>query len=503
MMYDDNNTDQERNESGTYRMNRDDLRANSSEGGSYHASNGGTSDDGGAGTYRSTQGGTGADRGTYRQEPSGQGYYSYYDNDPRYAQPERKRRPEKKKKSGFGGKLLKAACLGLVFGLCASLVMGVAGYATGGFGGSGSSAVTDGSEAEGDTGFTVKIVQTSSESVDVTDHSDVSDIVKSVMPCIVAVNTTVESTVTDWFGHSYTQEGEGAGSGVIFSEVDDETLYIVTNYHVIEDATTVAVQFIDESNASAQVMGYDESMDVAVLTVDMNELEQSTKDAIAIAVMGDSSSLEAGDSAIAIGNALGYGQSVTTGVISAVEREVSMTDGTMTVIQTSAAINPGNSGGALLNGKGEVIGINYMKYSTTDVEGMGFALPINDVIDIAKSIIDGTYTAKTTDSTAYLGITGGTLTEDVAENYNAPAGVYVSSVASGSAAERAGLRSGCIITEFNGQEISTMEELQAILAELAPGDSVTMVAYFETNGGYVSQELTTILGSRAEAEISE
>ena len=341
--------------------------------------------------------------------------------------------PEKKhthKKGGFGKTVAKAACLGVVFGLAASAVMFGVNKATG---------ISSSANNSSTAAYNVNIVKTSAAGVETTDSKDVSDIVSNVMPGIVAVNTTVESTSTDWFGRQYTQESKGAGSGMIISE-ENNTLYVMTNYHVVEGAKEVSVQFNDGNSATATVKGYDEDKDVAVLTIDMSQLSEDTKNAIAVMVMGDSDQLKAGESAIAIGNALGYGQSVTTGVISAVNREVSLTDKTMTLVQTSAAINPGNSGGALLNGKGEVIGMNTVKYSDTSVEGMGYAIPINTALETAKGIIDGTIVAKTDETTAFLGITGGTLDEDTASAYNAPAGIYVSNVASGSAAQRAGLQ---------------------------------------------------------------
>ena len=389
--------------------------------------------------------------------------------------------PEKhhsRKKGGFGKTVVKAACLGVVFGLAASVVMFGVNKATG---------VSASASGSGSPSYNVQIVKTSAEGVATTDSNDVSDIVANVMPGIVAVNTTVESTSTDWFGRQYTQESKGAGSGMIISE-ENNTLYVMTNYHVVEGAKEVSVQFSDETTATATVKGYDEDKDVAVLTIDMSQLSDDTKKAIAVMVMGDSDQLKAGESAIAIGNALGYGQSVTTGVISAVNREVALTDKTMTLLQTSAAINPGNSGGALLNGKGEVIGMNTVKYSDTSVEGMGYAIPINTALETAKGIIDGTIVAKTDETTAFLGITGGTLDEDTASAYNAPAGIYVSNVASGSAAQRAGLQAGCIITGFNGEDVSTMEDLQKLIQNCAPGDSVTITAQFpDSNGNYTEQ----------------
>jgi len=237
--------------------------------------------------------------------------------------------------------------------------------------------------------------------------------------------------------------------------------------------------------------------------VDMNQLSEETKSSIKVAVLGDSDSLAVGNGAIAIGNALGYGQSTTTGVISAVEREVQLTDGVMKFIQTDAAINPGNSGGALLNTRGEVIGINTVKYSDTNVEGMGYAIPINSAVETVKGIISGEITTKTDDNTAYLGISGGTVNEDMANEYGYPTGVYVSSVAAGSAAEFAGIKQGYIITEFNGTAVSSMEELQALLQECTPGQSVSIVVQIPNESGQYTQEqsLTTTLRSRSESNL--
>ena len=405
---------------------------------------------------------------------------------------------EPKRKSSFGSLIAKAACLGLVFGLVASGVMFGFNKAVGGFTGNDTPAVT--AESGQSAASNVSIVKTSQTGVSTTDAQDVSGIVEEVMPSIVAVNTTVESTMTDWFGRQYRQQGEGAGSGIIISSTED-CLYILTNYHVIEDSTTVSVQFSDDSNADASVRGSDQDADIAVLEVKTSDLSAETKAAIKVAVMGDSDALKAGASAIAIGNALGYGQSVTTGVISATSREVQLTDKTMTLVQTSAAINPGNSGGALLNGKGEVIGVNTVKFSDTDVEGMGYAIPINSAIKTATGIIDGTITTKTDDNTPYLGIAGGTIDKDAAERYEIPQGVYVSNVVSGSAADRAGLEAGCVITRFNGKETLTMETLQEAIAACAPGDSVKITAQFaDADGKYTERELSTILGARSESE---
>lgn len=429
----------------------------------------------------------------YRDEQQGNNYSYYQSNDSAgrqyspYDRPETNR-PEHKKKGSFGSKMMKAICLGLTFGLAAGAA----------FVGINKIAGTNTSITQtANTGMNVNIVKTSSTDVQTIAATDVSDIVEQCMPSIVAVNTQVVTT-SSFFGQTYSQEGSGAGSGILMSEADG-TLYIMTNYHVIEDATSINVTFNDGSTAEASVKGYDESADIAVLTVDYDGLSEDTKSNIAVAVMGDSDALKVGNGAIAIGNALGYGQSTTTGSISAVNREVQMTDGTVTLIQTDAAINPGNSGGALLNTKGEVIGVNTVKYSETSVEGMGFAIPINSALETAKGIIDGTIVPKTDENTAYLGISGGTLDEEAAASYGYPAGVYISMVERNSAAARAGLQQGDIITGFNGEPITTMEELQEKLADCLPGDEISLTIQRQTNrGSFSEKELMTILGSRAD-----
>ena len=436
----------------------------------------------------------------YSQEQTGQGsYYNQepktertdythrYEEDIRYAKPKKR----KTKKPSFFKSLVKTVALALVFGLVASGV----------FIGTTKLAGVGQSEAASEEQTTVNVVKISSESVETVPAEGVADVVTNVMPSIVAVNTTIENVGTDWFGRQYTQESAGAGSGIIISEADGQ-LYVLTNYHVVEGAKNVSLQFADGSSADATVKGYDEDGDLAVVQLSMDTLEERTKKVIKVAVMGDSDSLHAGEGTIAIGNALGYGQSVTTGVVSATGRDVSLTDKTMTLIQTSAAINPGNSGGALLNARGEVIGINTVKFSETSVEGIGFAIPINTAIETATGIIEGTIVPATDENTAFLGITGGTLDEETAKMYNAPAGVYISNVQRGSAADRAGLSGGCIITGFNGVEIESMEQLQEEIAKCKPGDNVTIVAEFALrNGGYQEQTLTTIMGSRADADI--
>ena len=395
---------------------------------------------------------------------------------------------KKPKKSGRGKYAAKLVASAVAFGLIAGLVMqGVTyGFSKAGIGNGATQLAT--------TKTTSSSSSTSSE--------DLSGVSSNVMPSIVSITGKFETTSQSWFGQTQSSESEGVGSGIIIGKKDGKIL-IATNNHVVVDAKSLSVGFVDGKSASATIRGTDSDADLAVVEVNTKDMKASTLKKIAVITLGDSSKLKTGERAIAIGNALGYGQSVTGGYISALNRQVQLTDKTMTLVQTSAAINPGNSGGALLNGKGEVIGMNTVKYSDTSVEGMGYAIPINTALETAKGIIDGTIVAKTDETTAFLGITGGTLDEDTASAYNAPAGIYVSNVASGSAAQRAGLQAGCIITGFNGEDVSTMEDLQKLIQNCAPGDSVTITAQFpDSNGNYSEQTLTTIMGSKADAEDS-
>ena len=242
---------------------------------------------------------------------------------------------------------------------------------------------------------------------------------------------------------------------------------------MVEDADSLSVGFVDGETADASVRGTDSDADLAVVEVNLSDMKDSTQKEIAIITMGDSDELKAGEQAIAIGNALGYGQSVTGGYISAVNREVQMTDNTMTLIQTDAAINPGNSGGALLNSKGELIGINTVKYSSTDVEGMGYAIPINTAKPIIEQLIANE--APSEDEQSYLGISGQTVDSSMASQFDMPTGVYVQQVVSGSPAETAGISAGDIITKFNGSTVSTMDGLQSRMSNLKAGTKVEVV----------------------------
>lgn len=420
--------------------------------------------------------------------------YSYYQQPVSEAKKKKTKKSASDKKGGFGRQLVKVVCFALIFGL-------VAGGTFVGVNKLGNLERKNFIAEQGMTEntFTVGVVKVSSTDVQTFEANDVSDIVEEVKPSVVAVTTLVETRVHDFFGRSYSQEGSGAGSGIIFSE-NNNILYLVTNYHVVEGAKEISITFNDDSQATAQLKGYDSDGDLAVLTVDMSQLTDETKTAIKIAVLGDSDAIREGSGAIAIGNALGYGQSTTTGTISAVNREVQLTDGMMTLIQTDAAINPGNSGGALLNTRGEVIGINTVKFSDTSVEGMGYAIPINRVVETVGDIISGKI--KTDADKAMLGIQGGTVTEEATETYGWPQGVYVSAIVRNSAAQRAGLQVGYVIVGFNGTEIKTMEELQELIEGCRPGDQVTLDVMIPSyNGEYDTepQKLQTLMGSVADS----
>ncbi len=322
--------------------------------------------------------------------------------------------------------------------------------------------------------------------------TDVTEVVQNAMPSIVSINNTYTSTAT-YFGQVYSEEQTASGSGIIVGQNDTELL-IVTNYHVIEGADTLEVSFYDgdtdESNntyVEAAVKGTDSDMDLAVIAVQLEDMTSDQLSMISIATLGDSDSLTVGEPAIAIGNALGYGQSVTTGVISALNRVIELDDDTTgTFIQTDAAINPGNSGGALLNMNGEVIGINSNKIGGTTIEGMGYAIPISTAIPIINELMNEETKIKVSEEEqGYIGISGVTVTTDVSEVYSMPQGVYVAQVSEGGGAANAGIQKGDIITALNGEEISSMEDLKGRLEYYAAGTTVTLTVERANNaGGY-------------------
>lgn len=439
-------------------------------------------------------------RNTYGEGNETDGWYRPFEEEQR----------QKQAKPKAGGKLVKLVAMALTFGIVAgSAFAGTTRF----FGSVTGSEGTSGQEKESLSGADFNIAG-GTETVDPISSSpddkkakaeegavtDVSDIVSQAMPSIVSITTIARTQVPGFFfGGVEERESEGCGSGIIISQ-DEENLYIATNNHVIAGAETLTVLFADDATVDARVKGTDASSDLAVVSVALKDIEEETKQKIRVAAVGDSSLLKIGQTAIAIGNALGYGQSVTTGVISALDREVTVTsetDGsaiTNELLQTSAAINPGNSGGALLSVNGEVIGITSVKYSETSVEGMGYAIPTETALPIIRQLI--TREVVTGSDTAYLGISGVDVTQSVSDTYHMPQGVYVAHIVEGSSAAEAGLMQGDIITRFDGRNIKSMAEMQELMKYLSAGTTVEVTIQRAQNGEFKEQTLDIVLGSK-------
>ncbi len=327
---------------------------------------------------------------------------------------------------------------------------------------------------------------------------DVASVVENVMPSIVSITSTSTQNQMDIFGQVHENQATGSGSGIIIGQNKNEVL-VATNNHVVEGATKVEVTFVDEKVAAATVKGTDSSADLAVVSVKLADLSDDTQNKIKIATLGDSDAVKVGEMAIAIGNALGYGQSVTVGYISAKDRTVAVEDSSMKLLQTDAAINPGNSGGALLNSKGELIGINSVKYASEEVEGMGYAIPISKAVPIINDLMNREEIPES--QQAYLGIVGQDVTAEYAERFNMPIGIYIGQVSDNSPALKAGLVVGNIITGFNGNEIATMEELQTKLSYTKAGTVAKFTIKVLENGQYNEKEVSVTLGSKADVAI--
>lgn len=402
--------------------------------------------------------------------------------------------PKKKKKGGFGKTLGKCAAIALVFGLVSGTVFYGVGYAFDYA--SGGNGVQNVGSSQAGASFNNKLTTTSTATRAVV--SDVSEVVDNVMPSIVAITNLSVQQVRSWFGETYQREVPSAGSGIIIAQTDQE-LYIATNNHVVSGATTLTVAFVDGESVAAEIRGTDPSTDLAVVTVPLSDIPAETMSQIKVAVLGDSEALKVGQPAIAIGNALGYGQSVTTGVISALDREVTVTDQnnnsiTNRLIQTDAAINPGNSGGALININGEVIGINSVKYSDTQVEGMGYSIPISS----AEPIINDLISRQVVDESdaAYLGVSGVDVNDSVGAQFNMPNGIYLTQVAEGSAAQQAGIKPGDILSAFDGREVSSMKALSERMKYYAAGDTVEISLKVSQDGEWVDQTVSVTLGKK-------
>ena len=415
------------------------------------------------------------------------------------SQPEPEK-PDKKKKTGKSvPKAVAVGGLAILFGVVSSAVFltsNVVGTRLLGLD-SGTSSVSTSSKTVGNS----TPLSTSSSVV----TSDVSGIVENVMPSIVSITSMSVEEVQSFFGGTYQQQTEGAGTGIIIGQNDSELL-IVTNNHVVEGSNTLTVTFNDESSVEANIKGTNSDYDVAVIAVPLEDISDDTMEAISVATLGDSTELKVGEPAIAIGNALGYGQSVTTGVISALDRSVSTTDSqtgqtvesSVKLIQTDAAINPGNSGGGLVNANGEVVGINSSKLVGDSVEGVGYAIPISDVSDLIEQLMNQETREKVAEADqGALGIRGISVSDAFSEQLELPQGVYVSEVTSGGGAEAAGMSRGCIITAINGTSISSMEGLQEQLQYYAKGETVTLTIQVpQTTGDYQEQTLDVTLGEK-------
>lgn len=404
------------------------------------------------------------------------------------AKPKKQRTP--RKPGAFGPFAAKTVAAALIFGLVGGGVFTGVSYV-------GTRAISNSSTASAKLTTTTSGGTKQTSSGDAKDLTDVSSVVDEIMPSIVAITNTGTVTYNSFFGKK-SQQSQSCGSGIIVSE-DDDYLYIATNNHVVADSEELTVQFDDDSVVKAEIRGTDPDDDLAVVRVKKSDLGKDTYSNIKIATIGDSDSVVVGSPAIAIGNALGYGQSVTTGIVSALNRTVttqdSQTGETVTnnkLIQTDAAINPGNSGGALLNENGEVIGINSVKYSSTEVEGIGYAIPMSVAKPIIESLIqDGKYT---NENQAYLGIKGGDVSSEMVA-YGFPQGVYVSSVSAGSGAANAGLQEGDIITAIDSTKISSMTELQSALKSYQAGDKVTLTVARQSGRQYEESKVEVTLSS--------
>lgn len=360
---------------------------------------------------------------------------------------------------------------------------------------SGDSSLTeDTTTGDGQVAAASEIAQQQSASAVVT---DVTQVVEAVMPACVSITNNFTQTVQDFWGQTYSQDETASGSGIIIGENEQELL-IVTNNHVVDSTEQLYVQFIDGETVEAQVKGTDASTDLAVVAVKLDTIANSTKQEICIARMGDSDSLKIGEPAIAIGNALGYGQSVTTGVISALNRKIESSnseEGT-SLIQTDAAINPGNSGGALLNMRGEVIGINSNKIGGSSIEGMGYAIPISTARPIIEDLMERqTRTKYSEEERGYLGISCINVTSDLSENFSMPQGIFVAQVYSGTGAEAAGLVRGNIVVAFDGVTVQNQEELTKQMQYYKAGESVEITIMVNSANGYQQKNVTVTLSS--------
>ena len=416
--------------------------------------------------------------------------YTYYKPEPDDMNGMNEETP-KPKKNRKVPKPVKLVCAGVAFGLVASVTFQTGNYVgTKVFG----TTTTNGKTAKTAQTVDGAKLTTSSSS---TGTSDIASIAKNAMPSIVSITNMSVQEVQSFFGGTQQQESTSVGSGIIIGQTDSELL-ILTNNHVVEGNEKLTVSFVDNESVEANVKGTDSTKDLAVVAVKISDVKDSTMDEIAVATMGDSSKLEVGEQVVAIGNALGYGQSVTSGIVSATERTLDGYEGG-TLIQTDAAINPGNSGGALLNSNGEVIGINTAKVATDSVEGMGYAIPISDASDTIQNLMNQETKTKVSEAEqGYLGIQGVDVGGGRAKMYNMPTGVYISDVVKNGGAQQAGLTKGSVITGLEGTTISDMNSLKEQLQYYRVGDKVKVTVQVPGNNGeYTEKTVEVTLGSKS------
>ena len=454
------------------------YREQGTGGSSYQYDNGNNCND----TYNNSYSSHGwRDESTYNNE-------NYYGNIP--PEPDKRRRQRKNgsknNKNGMGKKAAKLVASAAVFGL-------VAGACFVGVSVAKDKLYPSTADRIETTSGTTSAKSETSSSGSSSSSSNVASVVNEVMPSVVSITSTIQSSNYYGFG---TQESEGAGSGFIVAKTKDN-LMIATNNHVVSDATSLTVGFVDDTTAKATVVGTDSSADLAVISVKIKDIKDSTASKIKVATLGSSDDLKVGEEVVAIGNALGYGQSVTTGVVSAKNREVSLTDGTMNLLQTDAAINPGNSGGVLINMDGQVVGINNAKLEDTSVEGMGYAIPITTAKTILTDLMNAN--SVSTKDAAFLGVVGRDINESYSSALGIPSGIYVSQVVSGSTAEKAGISAGDVITKFEGNNVSTMSGLKEKLA-LKKANTKVKITFKRANqsGTYEEKTVTVTLGKKSD-----
>ena len=463
---------------GNTESHRYSYREQGTGGSSYQYDNGNNCND----TYNNSYSSHGwRDESTYNNE-------NYYGNIP--PEPDKRRRQRKNgsknNKNGMGKKAAKLVASAAVFGL-------VAGACFVGVSVAKDKLYPSTADRIETTSGTTSAKSETSSSGSSSSSSNVASVVNEVMPSVVSITSTIQSSNYYGFG---TQESEGAGSGFIVAKTKDN-LMIATNNHVVSDATSLTVGFVDDTTAKATVVGTDSSADLAVISVKIKDIKDSTASKIKVATLGSSDDLKVGEEVVAIGNALGYGQSVTTGVVSAKNREVSLTDGTMNLLQTDAAINPGNSGGVLINMDGQVVGINNAKLEDTSVEGMGYAIPITTAKTILTDLMNAN--SVSTKDAAFLGVVGRDINESYSSALGIPSGIYVSQVVSGSPAEKAGISAGDVITKFEGNNVSTMSGLKEKLA-LKKANTKVKITFKRANqsGTYEEKTVTVTLGKKSD-----